>query len=160
MFTDTINGSYYTVSVIEAGSVQSLSFSTLPSKKPEIKTQNPIVLPVVLYEHKIWSLPLMEEYGPSVFKNRVQREVYEPSRDTATGEWRLHNKLYNLYSPPNISQVIKSRMRWVGHVAHMGDRRGAVRVLVGKPKERDHLEDLRVDGSITLKSNFKKWDVE
>jgi len=25
-------------------------------------------------------------------------------------------------------------MRWAGHVAHMGDRRGVYRVLVGKPE--------------------------
>jgi len=25
-------------------------------------------------------------------------------------------------------------MRWVGHVAHMGERRGVYRVLVGKPE--------------------------
>ena len=48
-------------------------------------------------------------------------------------------------------------MRWAGHVARMGDRKGAYRVLVGKP-ERDHLEDLRVDRGIILKLIFKKWD--
>jgi len=37
------------------------------------------------------------------------------------GRWRkLHNKeLHNFYSSPNI-MVIKSRMKWAGHVAHMG----------------------------------------
>ena len=31
--------------------------------------------------------------------------------------------------------MIKSRrMRWAGHVARMGEERGAYRVLVGKPK--------------------------
>ena len=40
-----------------------------------------------------------------------------------------------LYSLPNIVRVVKSRrMRWAGHVARMGERRGVYRVLVGKPE--------------------------
>ena len=58
-------------------------------------------------------------------------------RDEVTGEWRkLHNEeLNDLYSPPNIVRVIKSRrIRWAGHVARMGEERGVYRVLVGKPE--------------------------
>jgi len=54
-----------------------------------------------------------------------------------TGEWRkLHNEEpNNLYFSHNIFWVIKSRrMRCVGHVARMGERRGVYRVLVGKPE--------------------------
>jgi len=41
----------------------------------------------------------------------------------------------DLYSLPNIVQVVKSRrMRWAGHVARMGEGRGVHRVLVGKPE--------------------------
>jgi hypothetical protein len=44
-------------------------------------------------------------------------------------------RLNDLYSSPNIVQKIKSRItRWVGHVAHMGERRGVKRVLLGKPE--------------------------
>jgi hypothetical protein len=47
---------------------------------------------------------------------------------------KLHNeKLSDLYSLPNIVRVVKSRrMKWVGQVARMGERRGVHRVLVGK----------------------------
>ena len=49
---------------------------------------------------------------------------------------KLHNEeLNDLYSSSNIVRVIKSRrMDWAGHVAHMGERRGVYRVLVGKPE--------------------------
>jgi hypothetical protein len=43
-------------------------------------------------------------------------------------------------------------------VAHRGKKRGACRVLVEDVRERDHLEDLGVDGRIILKLVFKKWD--
>jgi hypothetical protein len=57
--------------------------------------------------------------------------------------------------------VIKSRkMRWAGHVARVGDRRPAYRILVGRPKGRNHLEYLGVDGRIILKLVFNKWDGE
>jgi len=48
---------------------------------------------------------------PDVFENRVLRRVFGPKRDEVTGEWRkLHNgELNDLYSSPNIVQVVKSR---------------------------------------------------
>jgi hypothetical protein len=72
-----------------------------------------------------------------VFENRVLRRIFGPKRDEVTGGWRkLHNEeLHGLYFSPSIVRVIKARrMRWAGHVAHMGEVRGAHNILVGKPE--------------------------
>jgi hypothetical protein len=108
------------------------------SKNLKIKLYKTIILPVVLYWCETWSLTLREEDRLRVFKTMVLRRIFGPRRD---GEWRkLHNEeLRVLYSSPSVIRIIKSsRKRWVGHVARMGEKRNAYRLLVGKPEGKNH----------------------
>jgi len=72
-----------------------------------------------------------------MFEGRVLRRIFAPKRDEVTGRWgELHNEeLNDLYSSSNIIWMIKwKRMRWFGHVARMGERIVAYRVLVWNPE--------------------------
>jgi len=72
-----------------------------------------------------------------VFENRgVLRRKFEPKGNEVTQRKSLQNEeLSDLYCSPNVIQmVISRRIRKVGHVAHMGDRRGMYRVLVWMPE--------------------------
>jgi hypothetical protein len=73
---------------------------------------------------------MREAHRLRVFGNRVLRKICRPKRGEVTGKWRrVQNKeLYNLYFSPNIRVIKSRRMRWAGHVARMGGRRGAYRV--------------------------------
>jgi len=115
---------------------ENLLSSRLLSKNLKIKIYRTIILCVVLYGCKTWSLILREERKLRLLENMVLRRIFGPRRDEVTGEWRrLHNEeLNDLYSLPNIVRLIKSRrMTWAGHVARMGEERGRIGSWWGNP---------------------------
>jgi hypothetical protein len=118
-----------------------------------------VIFPVVLYGCETWVLTLWEELRLMVFDNRVLRKIFGPKADGVTGERRkMYNEvLYDLYSSPNIISVIKSRMRWAGHVARRGRGELHTGFWCGYLTERGRLEHLCVDGRIILKWTGLRW---
>jgi hypothetical protein len=113
-------------------------------------------LPAVLYGCENWSLTLREEHRLREFENRVLRRIYGLNGDEMTGVWRkLHNEeLHSFYSSPSIIIWMKSRrMKRVGQVAQMGEKRNAYRILVSKPEgkrplgrpERKWVNNIKMD---------------
>jgi hypothetical protein len=102
-----------------------------------LNSKTTFILEIILVLDDI-ALTLKEEHRLGVFENRVLRRIFGPNRDEMTGEWRkLHNEeLHDLYSSPNIIRIIKARMRWVGHVTQMQEKRNTYWLLVGKPEGR------------------------
>jgi hypothetical protein len=98
-----------------------------------------------------------------VFENRVLRRIFGRRRDEVMGDWRkLHNEeLHNLYSWPNIIRMIKSRrMKWAGHVALMGEKRNAYRILVGKPEGKRPLGRPRLSWVGNIKMDLRETGLD
>ena len=93
----------------------------------------------------------------------ITSNIIISKNDDVTGKSRrLQNEeLYDLYSSPSIIRLIKSvRIRREGHVASLGEGEGHVGYWWNTLRERDHLEDLGVEGCVILKWIFKKWNRE
>jgi hypothetical protein len=91
-----------------------------------------------------------------MFENRMLRKIFGPKRDQVTGGWRkLHNELHNLYSSSNRMAKTKG-MRWVRHVARMGEKRNAYMILMGKPEGKRSLGRRRCRWVDNIKIDFRE----
>lgn len=71
-----------------------------------------------------------------MFKNTVLRNIFGPGRQKVTGNWRKlqgEEELHNFCTSRDINEIVKSKlMRWSACVTHIGQKRNACRILVGK----------------------------
>lgn len=80
---------------------------------------------------------MLEEGRLKICGKRVQSKIFGLKREEVSEEWRkLHKEeLHDLSCSQDVIRVIKSmRTRWLGHVAHMTEKRNGYLVLVGKPE--------------------------
>ena len=113
-----------------------------------------VILPVVLYGCETWSLTLREECRLRVFEKRVLSRIFGPKRDEVAGEWRklTTEQLNDLYCSSNIIRVIKSRRIGCRTCSMHGRQVRCIQGFGGwRLDEKNHLEDLGVDGWIILK---------
>jgi hypothetical protein len=126
------------------------------SKDLKIKIYKIVTSPV-LYGCETWSLTLREEHRLRVFEKRVLK-IFGPKMEEDGALRKFHNDdLHNLYSSPNFVRVIKSRrLRWAGHVPHMGEGTGVYRVLVGRPEGKRPLGRPRRGWEDNIKLDLKE----
>jgi hypothetical protein len=79
----------------------------------------------------------------------VPKGIFGPKGDDIKGDRKLYNEeLHNLYfSPSIIRKARSSRIKWAGHVTRSG-RSGMHVGFLWESQEREHYEDLDLDGRI------------
>jgi hypothetical protein len=103
---------------------------------------------------------LREERRLRVFENRMLRGIFGPKWDEVKGEWReLYNEERNdrCSSPSTFREIKSRRMRWTGHVARMGERKGTYRVLVVKLEENKQLRRPKRRRGTISRRIYRKW---
>jgi hypothetical protein len=98
-----------------------------------------------------------------LFENRVLRRIFGPKRAEVMAGWtKLHNEeLHDLYFLQSIIRMIKSmKIRWVGHVARMGEKRNMYRLLVGKQEGKESTRKTRCRWVDNIKMGLVEigWD--
>jgi hypothetical protein len=106
----------------------------------------------------IWSVVLMKEHWLRAFENRMLMKMFGAKEEVTGKRWRLGSEgLHDFYSSQNIFWVIKSRrMRWVVHMACMGENRNAYSLLVGKLEGRRLLGRSMHRWEDKIKMDFKE----
>ena len=88
------------------------------------------------------SVTLRKERRQWVSENRVLGKIFGPTWGDVTEDWtRPHiEEICDMYCSPNIIGLVKSRRKWwARRVTRMGDRRGALKDLLGRPEGRRQL---------------------
>jgi hypothetical protein len=138
-------------------SVQNALSALQPFRNEKINTyKTEIFFPVVLFGCETWSLTLGREHILRVFDNRALKRMLRLKRVEIIRGWRnLNNEeFHNLYSSPNIIRMIKSKR--LEHVASMGEKRNAYRVLAGKLEGKRLLERFRRRRKINIRIYFSE----
>jgi hypothetical protein len=104
---------------------------------------------------------LGEEHRLRVSQDRVLRRIFGPIKKEYGSRRKLHNdELHGLCSSPNIRVIKSRRIRWAGHVAHMGEGRSVYRVLVGRPEGKIPLERPRRRWEDNMKMDLREIGID
>ena len=96
-----------------------------------------------------------------IFENKILRNIFGIKRDEQTGEWRKsHNlKFHNPYGNSDIIRTLKSRiLRWMRHVARMGDGRIAHKILLEKREGKLPLDRAKIRWEDNIIRDLKEVD--
>jgi len=142
------NRSYY--------SVLPLLRSKAVSRTTKIRMYKTITRPVVLCGSEARCLTANDEKNLCVWERKVLRKIFGPICVAEYWGSRTHEEVRQLYGEFGIvTEIIKGRLRWLGHVERMSEERVVKRLYqntaegsrgVGRPRLRwmdDVREDLR-----------------
>ncbi|VEN37593.1 unnamed protein product [Callosobruchus maculatus] len=143
------------------------------SRRAKIRIYRTVIFPVVTYASEVWTLNKKEQNMLEVWERKILRKIFGGKLWNNIWIRRSNMELKSLYEHPSITGVVKAqRLRWLGHVARMSDRRIPKKIQTcaigmkkrrGRPKSRwrqqveEDLKTIGIEKWNQEVTNKKKW---
>lgn len=154
-------------------SLQKLFRSKTLNRNLKCELYRTLVRPVTVYGSEAWCMTQRDEQTLMVFERRILRSIFGGVNVDGCWRRRFNHELNELYKEPHIVKYIKiNRLRWLGHVQRMDEKRVPLKLLntnpdgkrkPGRPKSRwkdaieSDLKVLNVGDWKTLARNRSDW---
>jgi hypothetical protein len=107
----------------------------IPEKWNQGKLHNTTLKPVLIHWSESWTLTKRDEEKFRIFKRKVLRIIYGPTREKEGWRIKYNNELYNLYKNPEIVKTVKlGRFRWLGHLTRANEISPYRKLTFSKPE--------------------------
>jgi hypothetical protein len=94
----------------------------LLSRKTRILIYKTLVRPILTYTTETCTMTKNDERRLSIFKRKILHRIFGPICEVRQWQKRYNRELEELYSEPNLVNIIKSsRLRWESHVLQMDE---------------------------------------
>jgi hypothetical protein len=161
--TNTIKEKIQMANKAYYANIQLLKNKTI-NRRTKMKLYKTLIRPIATYGSEVWTLTKENELSLRIFERKIIRKIYGPIKMNVEWKIRTNEEIENILENENIVRFIKAQhLRWLGHVARMGEDRLPKRILQekifssrrrGRPKLR-WLDDVKKDLHIM---KVTKWE--
>jgi hypothetical protein len=134
----------------------SLLKSQSVGRAEKVKIYKTLIRPVVTYGAEAWTLNKDIAKGLSVFERKILRRIFRATKVNENWRKRHNKELKQVFGDLDILLFVRiSRLKWIGHVNRMENKRTVSQVFNKNPQGSRPKDDQETDGGIVYKQTLR-----